>query len=290
MTALPQGTVTFVFTDIEGSTALLKRLGDRYADALADHRRLIRQEFGPRGGQEIDTQGDAFFFCFARARDAVAAAVAGQRALAGYGWPDGSELRVRMSLHTGEPVLGEEGYVGIDVHRAARICAAGHGGQVLLSATTAALVASGLPEGVGEVELGEVQLADIDAPERVYQLTIDGLPSEFPPLRTKQDEPLDLGGSIEQRVEAVRHAVHRGGIRGCRAAGGARPAAAGAEDDEARRLGRGQPRGSRDRRAADRAARSAARARGLLGAYFDPPGDRKRSPYGFIARRARRSR
>jgi class 3 adenylate cyclase len=201
VTALPQGTVTFVFTDIEGSTALLKRLGDRYGAALADHRRLIRQEFGARGGQEIDTQGDAFFFCFGRARDAVAAAVAGQRALVGHQWPDGGELRVRMSLHTGEPVLGEEGYVGIDVHRAARICGAGHGGQVLLSATTAALVASGLPEGVGEIELGEVRLADIDAPERVYQLTIDGLQSEFPPLRTKQDEPLDLGKSIEARVE-----------------------------------------------------------------------------------------
>jgi class 3 adenylate cyclase len=201
VTALPQGTVTFVFTDIEGSTALLKRLGDRYADALSAHRRLIRDEFAARSGQEIDTQGDAFFFCFARARDAVAGAVAAQRALAAHDWPDGIELRVRMSLHTGEPVLGEEGYVGIDVHRAARICAAGHGGQVLLSATTAALVASGLPEGVGEVELGEVRLADLDAPERVYQLTIDGLQSEFPPLRTKQEEPLDLGGTIEQRVE-----------------------------------------------------------------------------------------
>ena len=108
---------------------------------------------------------------------------------------------MRMSLHTGEPVLGEEGYVGIDVHRAARICAAGHGGQVLLSATTAALVASRLPDGVGEVELGEVRLADLDAPERVFQLTIEGLPSEFPPLRTKQDEPLDLGAAIERRVE-----------------------------------------------------------------------------------------
>jgi class 3 adenylate cyclase len=201
VTTFPQGTVTFVFTDIEGSTALLKRLGDRYADALADHRRLIRDDFAARGGQEIDTQGDAFFFCFVRARDAVAAAVAAQRALAAHAWPDGSDLRVRMSLHTGEPVLGEEGYVGIDVHRAARICAAGHGGQVLLSATTAALVASGLPEGVGEVELGEVRLADLDVPERVYQLTIDGLQTEFPPLRTKQDEPLDLGAAIEQRVE-----------------------------------------------------------------------------------------
>jgi class 3 adenylate cyclase len=201
VTTLPQGTVTFVFTDIEGSTALLKRLGDRYADALADHRRLIRQEFDARGGQEIDTQGDAFFFCFARARDAVAAAVAAQRALAAHAWPDDTELRVRMSLHTGEPVLGEEGYVGIDVHRAARICSAGHGGQVLLSATTAALVASGLPDGVSELELGEVRLADLDAPERVYQLTIDGLRNEFPPLRVQQDEPLDLGAAIERRVE-----------------------------------------------------------------------------------------
>jgi class 3 adenylate cyclase len=201
VTTLPQGTVTFVFTDIEGSTALLKRLGDRYTDVLADHRRLIRAEFTARSGQEIDTQGDAFFFCFGRAKDAVAAAVAAQRALAAHTWPDGTELRVRMSLHTGEPILGEEGYVGIDVHRAARICAAGHGGQVLLSATTAALVASRLPDGVGEVELGEVRLADLDEPERVYQLTIEGLPSEFPPLRTKQDEPLDLGAAIERRVE-----------------------------------------------------------------------------------------
>jgi class 3 adenylate cyclase len=201
VTALPQGTVTFVFTDIEGSTALLKRLGDRYGDALADHRRLIRQEFAARAGQEIDTQGDAFFFCFARARDAVAAAVAAQRALAAHAWPEHTELRVRMSLHTGEPVLGEEGYVGIDVHRAARICAAGHGGQVLLSATTAALVATGLPEGVSELELGEVRLADLDAPERVYQLMIEGLRNEFPPLRVKQDEPLDLDTAIERRVE-----------------------------------------------------------------------------------------
>jgi class 3 adenylate cyclase len=200
-TQLPAGTVTFLFTDIEGSTDLMRRLGDGYGEVLDDHRRLLREYLGKAGGREIDTQGDAFFFCFGRARDAVAAAVAGQRALARHEWPDGSELRVRMSLHTGEPVLGEEGYVGIDVHRAARICAAGHGGQVLLSATTAALVASGLPDGVGEVELGEVQLADLDVPERVYQLTIDGLPNEFPPLRTKQDEPLDLGVSIEQRVE-----------------------------------------------------------------------------------------
>jgi class 3 adenylate cyclase len=199
---LPQGTVTFVFTDIAGSTELLKRLGDHYGDALADHRRIIRDEFGSRGGQEIDTQGDAFFYCFQRARDAVGAAVAAQRGLARHAWPDGSDVRVRMSLHTGEPVVGEEGYVGIDVHRAARICSAGHGGQVLLSATTAALVAGGLPEGVEEVELGEVRLKDLDRPERVYQLAIDGLPRDFPPLRSDAEKPMDLGERLARRIEA----------------------------------------------------------------------------------------
>jgi class 3 adenylate cyclase len=202
MSSLPQGTVTFVFTDIAGSTELLKRLGDRYGEVLAEHRRMIRDEFGSRGGQEIDTQGDAFFFCFQRARDAVAGTVAAQRALAGHAWPDGAELRVRMSLHTGEPVVGEEGYVGIDVHRAARICAAGHGGQVLLSATTAALVAGGLPEGVEEVELGEVRLKDLERPERVYQLAIDGLPCEFPPLRADAEEPIDFGERLARKIQA----------------------------------------------------------------------------------------
>ena len=192
MTSLPGGTVTFVFTDIAGSTELLKRLGDRYAEALADHRRIVREAFGARGGEEIDTQGDAFFYAFGRARDAVAAAVAAQRALAAHAWPEGAELRVRMSIHTGEPVVGEEGYVGIDVHRAARICSAAHGGQVLLSATTAALVSgSAMPDGVSKHDLGDVRLKDMDEPERVVQLAIDGLPSSFPPLRSERQEPID---------------------------------------------------------------------------------------------------
>ncbi len=203
MTELHGGTVTFVFTDIEGSTELLKRLGDRYADALAEHRGVIRDAFAARGGQEIDTQGDAFFFCFERARDAVAAAVAAQRALAEHVWPEGTALRVRMSLHTGEPVVGEEGYVGIDVHRAARICAAGHGGQVLLSATTAALVSGGaLPDGVSKRELGTVRLKDIDEPEHVSQLVIDGLPETFPPLRVEQEEPMDFGERLSRKIQA----------------------------------------------------------------------------------------
>jgi class 3 adenylate cyclase len=202
VTTLHGGTVTFVFTDIEGSTELLKRLGDRYAAALAEHRRVIRDAFGERGGQEIDTQGDAFFFCFERARDAVAAAVAAQRSLAGHAWPDDTALRVRMSLHTGEPVVGEEGYVGIDVHRAARICSAGHGGQVLLSATTAALVSGALPEGVSKRDLGEIHLKDIDEPEHVTQLVIDGLPESFPPLRADEAEPMDFGDRLARRIEA----------------------------------------------------------------------------------------
>jgi class 3 adenylate cyclase len=201
MSGLPQGTVTFVFTDIARSTELLKQLGDRYAQVLAEHRRMIRDEFGSRGGHEIDTQGDAFFFCFQRARDAVAGAVAAQRGLAAHQWPEGTEVRVRMSLHTGEPVVGEEGYVGVDVHRAARICAAGHGGQVLLSGTTAALVAGGLPDGVEEVALGEVRLKDLERPERVYQLAIEGLPRDFPPLRADAEKPMDLGERLSRRIQ-----------------------------------------------------------------------------------------
>ncbi len=202
MTTLHGGTVTFVFTDIEGSTRLLERLGDRYAEALAEHRRILREAFGSRGGRELDTQGDSFFYAFERARDAVAAAVAGQRALATHAWPDGEELRVRMSVHTGEPVVGEEGYVGIDVHRAARICSAGHGGQVLLSATTAALVSGALPDGVRQVPLGDLRLKDLSEPEHVVQLDIEGLPGSFPPLRAGQEEPMDFGDRLAQKIKA----------------------------------------------------------------------------------------
>jgi class 3 adenylate cyclase len=202
VTTLHGGTVTFVFTDIEGSTSLLERLGDRYSEALAEHRRIVRDAFGARGGQEIDTQGDAFFYAFERARDAVAAAVAAQRALASHSWPDKEDLRVRMSVHTGEPVVGEEGYVGIDVHRAARICSAGHGGQVLLSAATAALVSGAMPEGVRQVPLGDVRLKDLPAPEQVVQLEIDGLPGSFPPLRAEAEEPMDFGERLAQRIKA----------------------------------------------------------------------------------------
>jgi class 3 adenylate cyclase len=171
---LPSGTVTFAFTDIEGSTALLKALGERYGDLLGDHRRIIREQFGAANGIEIDTQGDAFFYAFPRARDAVLAAVEVQRAHADADWPEGAPVRVRIGLHTGEPVVGEEGYLGLDVVRAARICTAAQGGDVLLSETTRALAGSALPDGVSIFPRGERQLKGIDEPERIYELAIEG--------------------------------------------------------------------------------------------------------------------
>jgi class 3 adenylate cyclase len=173
--ALPAGTVTFVFTDVEDSTELLKRLGDEYPEVLSTHRRIIRGAFSRHDGIEIDTQGDAFFFAFPRARDAVAAAVEAQRAHAAADWPGGEDVRVRMGLHTGEPALHEEGYVGLDVVRAARICAVGHGGQIVLSETTRSLLGSGVPKGVSVFPLGQRHLRGIDEPERVFEVAIDDL-------------------------------------------------------------------------------------------------------------------
>jgi class 3 adenylate cyclase len=175
MAELPAGTVTFVFTDIEGSTALLKELGDRYGEVLSQHRRIVRDAFGARGGREIDTQGDAFFFAFPRAREAVTAAIDVQRGHASAEWPDGATVRVRIGLHTGEPAVGEEGYLGLDVVRAARICTVARGGNVLLSETTRALVGSSLPDGVSVFPLGERHLKGLDEPERVYELEIEGV-------------------------------------------------------------------------------------------------------------------
>ena len=166
-----------LFTDIEGSTRLLKQLGERYGELLADHRRLLRAAFAAHGGREIDTQGDAFFVAFARARDAVEAAIEGQRALAAHEWPDGVECRVRMGLHTASLRCGEEGYHGIGLHRGARIVSAAHGGQVLLSSATAELIQDDLPAGVTLRDLGGQQLKDIDRPEHLYQLVADGLPA-----------------------------------------------------------------------------------------------------------------
>jgi predicted ATPase/class 3 adenylate cyclase len=169
MRELPSGTVTFLFTDIEGSTRLLHELGDAYAEALEEHRRALRAAFERHGGVEVDTQGDAFFVAFGRAKDAVAAAAEGRDALGA------GPVRVRMGLHTGEPLLTEHGYVGIDVHRAARIAAVGHGSQILLSQSTRDLVGAD-----GLHDLGQHRLKDLTAAERIYQLGEDA----FPPLKS----------------------------------------------------------------------------------------------------------
>lgn len=191
MSGLPTGTVTFLFSDIEGSTSLLKALGDGYGDVLDTHRRLMRTCFHDLGGVEIDTQGDAFFFAFPRARDAVAAAVEAQRLHAAEEWPEERPVRVRMGLHTGEPAMGSEGYLGIDVVRAARLCTVARGGQVLLSETTRALVGGTLPDGVSMHALGERHLKDIDEPERIFELAIDGATSpEASPTAVPEAPPV----------------------------------------------------------------------------------------------------
>jgi class 3 adenylate cyclase len=200
---LPSGTVTFAFTDIEGSTALMTRLGDQYGDLLTQHRRIIRERFEAVCGSEIDTQGDAFFFAFRRARDAVRAAVDVQRTHAASRWPEDVDVRVRIGLHTGEPVVGEEGYLGLDVVRAARICTIGRGGQVLLSETTRALVRSTLPPGVSVLQLGERQLKDLDEPERIYELSIEGLDAGDVEARPSSRKSAPWETEIGERVLAA---------------------------------------------------------------------------------------
>jgi len=183
---LPTGTVTFLFTDIEGSTRLLQRLGERYPGTLESHQRLLREAFRAHGGVEVDTQGDSFFVAFASTPQALAAAVEAQQALERHPWPDDAQVRVRMGLHTGEAVRGGDGYVGLDVHRTARIAGAGHGGQVILSETTRALVEHALPAGVTLRDLGEHHLRDLEHPERLSQLIVDGLQADFPPIRSAE--------------------------------------------------------------------------------------------------------
>jgi predicted ATPase/class 3 adenylate cyclase len=192
--ALPSGTVTLLFSDIEGSTRLLEQLGQRYADVLDEHRRLIRGAIAGHGGQEVRTEGDAFFVAFARAGDAVSAAVAAQRGLAGFKWPQGLAVRVRIGVHTGEPRVVGGDYVGIDVHGAARICAAAHGGQVVVSEATQKLLASEPVDGVHLQDLGEHRLKDLSRPMRLYQVAADGLVVAFPPLRAVERPHTDGAG------------------------------------------------------------------------------------------------
>ena len=183
MPELPTGTLTLLFSDIEGSTKLLDDLGtEQYAITLKRHRSLMRRAFADNGGTEVDTQGDAFFCVFRRAADALQAAADLQRAHAAEEWPSGSELRVRVGLHTGDAIRAGAGYVGPALHRAARVMSAGHGAQVLLSQPTADLVQDELPEGLAVRDLGEHRLKDRSQPQHLYQLLADGLPSTFPPL------------------------------------------------------------------------------------------------------------
>jgi class 3 adenylate cyclase len=186
MLELPNGTVTLLFTDVEGSTRLLQRLGDRYGTALDEERRILRDAISAHAGREIDCRGDEFFAAFPRARDAVAAAVTAQRALAEHTWPGDAVLKVRMGLHTGEPALRDDGYLGVDVHRAARISAAAHGGQVLVSQVTRDILQD---DEVSLRDLGEWRLKDIPRPERLFQIVIDGLDSQFPPPKVAGAAP-----------------------------------------------------------------------------------------------------
>jgi predicted ATPase/class 3 adenylate cyclase len=177
---LPQGTVTLLFTDIEGSTRLLQRVGERYADVLAESRHVLQAAFQSWNGVVVDTQGDAFFVAFARANDAVSAAVDVQRTLCSTVFMEDVTVRVRMGIHTGEPEIAGDGYIGMDVHKAARIMSAAHGGQVLLSQTTGDLIEHDLPVGVSLRNLGAYRLKDITGPNSLYQLVIAGLPADFP--------------------------------------------------------------------------------------------------------------
>lgn len=189
MAEQPTGTVTMLFTDIEGSTRLLERLGsERYGEALDLHRRLLREAFERHDGYEVDCEGDAFFVAFARAADAVVAASEGQTSLAHAEWPEGQKIRVRIGIHTGEPLAAPPKYVGMDVHKAARIMAAGHGGQVLLSEPTRRL----LGVAAEMLPLGEHRLKDLLQPEPLYQLVVAGLPSAFPALKTLENRPTNL--------------------------------------------------------------------------------------------------
>jgi class 3 adenylate cyclase len=175
--------VSLLFSDIEDSTALLERLGaERYAGLLARHRVLLRRAFAR--GYEINCEGDSFFVAFGSARAAVAAAARAQRALAAEPWPDGERVRVRIGVHTGKPLLAPPKYVGLDVHQAARVMQAAHGGQVLITQATRELVEQGLQDGVALRDLGEHRLKNLTRPQRLAQLVIRGLRHEFPPLRT----------------------------------------------------------------------------------------------------------
>jgi DNA-binding NarL/FixJ family response regulator/class 3 adenylate cyclase len=209
MPELPAGTVTFLFTDVEGSTRLVRDLGDSYVRVIADHRRLVREELDQRNGYEVDARGDEFFLAFQSPEDAVETAVAIQERHESHDWP-GTPVRVRMGIHTGTPAIEDDDFVGIDVHTVARLCAAGHGGQILLSEATVEAV-----EDIEVKDLGRHELRGLDTPERIFQLVLEGGVVDFPPLRVglsvdAQAEP--VGGSAQKGEESLRVALAEDGV------------------------------------------------------------------------------
>jgi class 3 adenylate cyclase/tetratricopeptide (TPR) repeat protein len=197
--SLPTGTLTFLFTDIEGSTQLLKRLGGRYGELLAEHRRILRTAARDYGGEEVDNQGDSFLFAFRRADEAAKAAIDAQRALAAHEWPEASEVRVRMGIHTAEPSVSDEGYYGLGVHRAARIMATAHGGQMLVSLAASSVLEDAELDDAHLRDLGEYWLKDLDRPERLYQLEAPGLQKIFPPVAGQR--PASVAGPAPDHAD-----------------------------------------------------------------------------------------
>ncbi|MDP9342731.1 MAG: adenylate/guanylate cyclase domain-containing protein [Actinomycetota bacterium] len=226
MAELPTGTVTFLFTDIEGSTRLLQELADRYAAVRDQHAAIVRRAVAANGGVEVSTQGDSFFLAFRNPGGAIEAAVAVQRDLAAHDWSSGSPVRVRMGVHTGEGVLGGDDYVGIDVNRAARIADAAHGGQVIVSDATRGLVERTLPDEVSLRDLGQHRLKDIVHPEHLYALVIEGLPADFPPPRTLDARPNNLPAQLtsfvgrEEEIAEIRDLLARTRLLTLTGAGG----------------------------------------------------------------------
>lgn len=209
MALRPTGTVTFLFTDLEGSTELVQLLGDhQYAQVLEEHARLLRAAFQAGEGHEIDNKGDGFLVAFQRARDAVTTAFQAQLALKANPWPRGTMMRVRMGLHTGEPIIAGDRYIGVDVHRAERICAAGHGGQILISQAACGLIEHDLPKDVGLRDLGSHRLKDLRRPERIFQVLHPDLPADFLPLRSLDEQtnnlPIQLSSFIGRNQEQAQ--------------------------------------------------------------------------------------
>lgn len=211
MTGPPSSrTITLLFTDIEGSTSLLRELRDDYGDLIAEHQRVLRRAFAEYGGREVDAQGDAFFVVFDSACEAVGAAVAGERALVTHDWPLPTRVRVRMGIHTGEVTVDGDAYLGLAVHHGARICSAANGGQVLLSSAARAVLGEDDVAGTALFDLGEHALKDFDRPEHLYQVIIDGVPADLRRPRTavqEADDPVGFAGRERVLTDAVADTV-----------------------------------------------------------------------------------